>query len=59
MYEFFAPWGVLVPVLSAAICYFLSSEARRKAMLKELKLNTREEITSSRVNFGHLSNMNG
>ena len=30
MYEFLAPWGVLVPVLSAAFCYFVSSDAHRK-----------------------------
>jgi hypothetical protein len=59
MYEFLAPWGVLVPVLSAAICYFLSSESRRKAMLEEFEFTTREEPGSSRVDQSRLSVMHG
>lgn len=59
MYEFLAPWGVLVPLVSAAICYFLSSESRRKAMLKDWELDTRGEETSSRVHRSSLSVMNG
>ncbi len=59
MYEFFAPWGVLVPVISAAICYFLSSSARRKANLKEFEVATRVEVSSSRVVLSPLSMMNG
>ena len=55
MYEFIAPWGVLVPVFSATICYFLSASARRKALLEEFEVATRVEDTSSRVVLSHLS----
>ena len=33
MYEFLAPWGVLVPAISAALVYLIVSEIRRKQML--------------------------
>ena len=59
MYEFLAPWGVLVPIVSAVICYFLSSESRRKARLKEFEFSPREEEPSSRVATTALSNMHG
>ena len=59
MYEFLAPWGVLVPVISATICYFCSSEARRRVMLKDLEDATRVEDASSRVVPSSLSVMHG
>ena len=33
MYEFLAPWGVLVPALSAIFIYLIVSEVRRKRLL--------------------------
>ena len=33
MYEFLAPWGVLVPALSAIAMFIVISEVRRKQML--------------------------
>ena len=36
MYEFLAPWGVLVPAISAAMIYLTVSEIRRKHMLSLL-----------------------
>lgn len=59
MYEFLAPWGVLVPLVSAAICYFLSSNSRRNAMLQELEKHTRDGPSSSRVHSSTLSEMHG
>ncbi len=37
MYEFLAPWGVLVPALSAILIYLIVSEARRKRMLTQIE----------------------
>lgn len=37
MYEFLAPWGVLVPALSAALIYLVISEKRRKRMLGDIE----------------------
>lgn len=33
MYEFLAPWGMLVPALSAILIYLVVSEIRRKKLL--------------------------
>ena len=33
MYEFLAPWGILVPALSAALIYLIITDIRRKKML--------------------------
>ena len=37
MYEFLAPWGVLVPAISAALIYLTISEIRRKKMLRHIE----------------------
>lgn len=37
MYEFLAPWGVLVPALSATLIYLIINEFRRKQMLVYLE----------------------
>ncbi|MCV6593156.1 MAG: hypothetical protein OIF48_09415 [Silicimonas sp.] len=34
MYEFLAPWGVLVPALSALVIYLRITATRRKGMMK-------------------------
>lgn len=59
MYEFLAPWGVLVPVLSAAFCYFVSSEARRKERMKDFEVSVREGVSTSRTDIRPLSVMHG
>ena len=59
MYEFLAPWGVLVPVLSAAFCYFVSSNAHRKEQLRDFQFSVREDHASSRTDIETLSVMNG
>ncbi len=37
MYEFLAPWGVLVPALSAIVVYVLVAEQRRKEQLRMIQ----------------------
>ncbi len=37
MYEFLAPWGVLVPAISALIVYLAVSEERRRDQLKMIE----------------------
>ena len=37
MYEFLAPWGVLVPAVSALIVYIASAEQRRRIQLKMME----------------------
>lgn len=37
MYEFLAPWGVLVPAISAIAVYVLVAEQRRKEQLEMIK----------------------
>ena len=36
MYEFLAPWGALVPAISATLIYLIVSEIRRKQMLSAI-----------------------
>ena len=45
MYEFLAPWGVLVPAISAAMIYLTVSEIRRKHMLSLLHAVDGEAVT--------------
>ncbi len=37
MYEFLAPWGVLVPAISAMVVYLVVSEERRRDQLKMIE----------------------
>jgi hypothetical protein len=59
MYEFLAPWGVLVPIISAGICYYLSSNSRRKAMLDEFEFGETDPDASSIDESRRLSAMHG
>ncbi len=38
MYEFLAPWGVLIPLLSAAFVYFHVTEKRRAHMIQTFEI---------------------
>jgi hypothetical protein len=49
MYEFLAPWGVLVPALSAIAMFIVISELRRKQMLVTIEA---PETTSMRAVSG-------
>lgn len=35
MYEFLAPWGVLIPLFSAVLVYVRVAEKRRKEMMED------------------------
>lgn len=59
MYEFLAPWGVLVPILSAGICYYLSANSRRQAMLDEFEFGETDPTASSLDDVSRLSAMHG
>jgi hypothetical protein len=37
MYEFLAPWGALIPLVSGVVSYLLVSESRRKQMMKDIE----------------------
>ena len=41
MYEFLAPWGVLVPALSGLFSYMVISEFRRKRMVARILIYLR------------------
>ncbi len=43
MYEFLAPWGVLIPILSAAFVYFPVSERRRAHMIRAFEVAPSKE----------------
>lgn len=59
MYEFLAPWGVFVPIVSAAVCYYLSANSRRKAMLDAFEFNETDPSAPSLDDTSHLSAMHG
>lgn len=46
MYEFLAPWGVFVPLISFAITYFCVTEARRRESLREMREPLEDEVSS-------------
>ena len=37
MYEFLAPWGALLPLVSAVISYSIVAEFRRRKLLKHIQ----------------------
>ena len=37
MYEFLAPWGVLVPAISAGLAYLMVANFRRKQLLSSIE----------------------
>ena len=59
MYEFLAPWGVLVPLISAGICYYLSANSRRKALLDEFGFGETDPEASSLDDVSRLSATHG
>ncbi len=59
MYEFLAPWGVLIPMISAAVCYYYSAKSRREKMLEDFDLTPPAPPRSSRPLTAPLSVVNG
>ena len=64
MYEFLAPWGALVPALSAAVTYLYVVEKRRLAMLRMIQAPDPAEeslLTSASYlrTFSRLSEVHG
>ena len=56
MYEFLAPWGVLVPALSATLIYLTVSETRRKRMLVSIEAPEADaQQLASRLNTSTLA----
>ena len=52
MYEFLAPWGALVPALSAAVTYLYVAEKRRVAMLRMVQApDPAEESLSTSASY--------
>lgn len=49
MYDFLAPWGVLIPALSAIAIYFFISGLRRKQMISAIEA---PELNSMRALSG-------
>lgn len=48
MYEFLAPWGVLVPAVSAGLIYVIVSGFRREKMMTMIEAPDGAPITASR-----------
>lgn len=59
MYEFLAPWGVLIPLISAAVTYYWVIERQRKDMIKNFELPPQSNRPSSRIETSRLSMVHG
>ncbi len=60
MYEFLAPWGVLIPLCSAVAVYLLVTEKRRKSMIQAFELPPpNEKPAPSRTASAPLSLVHG
>jgi len=59
MYEFLAPWGAFIPLVSAAIPFLVISELRRKRLMRDIQSPSAPDERPFSSMSRHLSLVNG